>query len=220
MWFELNPNFSFIWFTNQNCDRFMSKHYSGSVNHAYQTLKPGAYKADLWRLCILYRYGGIYIDAYATPHVSIHNMLSNCYNTNGKTFISVLDCPSAGGGIHNGVIISEKRHPFLKQAINDIVDNVNTCFYGKTCLDITGPIALSKSIKKVVGYHRHIQGWNKHREMSYYLYRLEWGVYQNVYKGNVKILSKYFSLLYYLYRKWGRNDGYYVMWKNRDVYRK
>jgi mannosyltransferase OCH1-like enzyme len=30
--------------------------------YAFDKLKPGAYKADLWRYCILYKKGGIYLD--------------------------------------------------------------------------------------------------------------------------------------------------------------
>ena len=32
------------------------------VYDAYTRIKPGAFKSDLWRYCVLYVYGGFYID--------------------------------------------------------------------------------------------------------------------------------------------------------------
>ena len=215
-WILYNPDFTHVCYTNRDMDKFIGKYYSGPVNDAYKKVRPGAYKADLWRLCILNKFGGIYIDAFATPYKSIISMLDKCMS--GKTFISVLDCNDAGGGIHNGVIISVPNHPFLIQAINDIVYNIENNYYGESSLAVTGPLALSKSIKKVSNITKHTYGWNnKNGNYPYYLYKLFWGPYQNVYKGGIKILSKYFSFLVYLYRKMNKKS-YTYMWENRKIY--
>lgn len=216
-WLELNPYYTMVWYTNKNCDEFMNKYYQGSVYDTYKILKPGAYKADLWRLCILYKFGGIYIDAYTEPFVSIQEMLRGCYNKYGKQFISVLDSKQSGGGIHNGFIVSERKHPFLKQAIDDIIQNVKNRYYGNSSLSITGPIALSKSIYTLAKKHHKI-GWNHCGELSYYLYEFEWGPYQNIYKNGLKIFCKYFSFLFFLYHKNYSKGGYADMWKNHDIY--
>ncbi len=218
-WQQLNPSFSIIWFNNKNCDNFIRKMYDKNVFNTYVKLKPGAYKADLWRLCVLYRYGGVYVDAFATPYISIQKMIKNCINKGGKKFISVLDSKSSGGGIHNGFMITEPRHPFIKQAIKDIIKNVKENYYGENPLDVTGPLALSKSIIKLCG-KKHVVGWNRYKNLSYYLYRFEYGPYQNIFKGSTKILSKYFSFAWYLYRKLYRTDGYHKMWHNKDIYNK
>lgn len=218
-WIDMNPDYTFVWYTNKQCDSFMQTYYPGLINDAYNKLKPGAYKADLWRLCMLYRYGGMYVDAYATPKLSIDKMLAGCYNTDGYQFISVLDSSFSGSGIHNGVIVSEKGHPFLKQAIDDIVENVKSEYYGNSPLDITGPIALSRSINKVLKTRgKSKPGHNYHGILSYYLYSLSYGPNQNVYKNNQVILSKYFSFMYYLYRKIFLPGNYTKLWKTRNVY--
>ena len=41
---------------------FIKSHFSKRVLYAYDKLIPGAFKADLWRYCIIYINGGIYID--------------------------------------------------------------------------------------------------------------------------------------------------------------
>ena len=75
-WAELNPEFSIVWYTNGDCDRFMER-MGERVLKAYRKIKPGAFKADLWRACVLYRYGGVYVDSYCTPFVGVEEMLKN-----------------------------------------------------------------------------------------------------------------------------------------------
>lgn len=213
-WVDLNPEYSIIWFSNQECDEFMKKYFKGVINDAYLRLKPGAYKADLWRLCILYKFGGFYIDAFVKPYMSLKEMVRNC-NTN---FISVLDSKLSGSGIHNGFIASVKKHVFLKQGIKDIVNHVKHNYYGSCPLSVTGPIALSKSIKTVLkNKNEHIIGLNKYGSLSYYLFSLSYGL-QNVYKNETKVMTKYFSFIYYLYRKWWLTSGYTKMWKRKMIY--
>ena len=214
-WVTLNPHYSIVWYDNDHMDKFMARHYPGKVNSAYIKLKPGAFKADLWRLCVLYRYGGIYVDAYATPYISMNKLLERKYR-----FMTVLDAKQSGYGIHNGFIISESRHPFLKQAINDIVKNVENNYYGDNPLDVTGPKSLSRSINKVLNNPAdkiHKVGRNEYGDLSFYLYEFRWGPRQYIYDGNTKILSKYYSFLIYLYRKL-ISSGYTQLWKARDIY--
>lgn len=219
-WIYLNPSYSVVWYNNTHCDRFIEKYYNGSVLEAYNKLIPGAFKADLWRLCVLYRYGGVYVDAFACPYESVNSLLEN-YRKSAKVFISILDAKQSGYGIHNGFIIAEKSHPFLKQAIFDIVDNVKKNYYGNTPLDVTGPIALAKSIQKVVKSKSHIfrAGWNSYGNLGFLLLKLNYGPNQNVYNYDTKVLSKYYSFPYYLYRKTFNKNRYTVLWKNKNIYK-
>ena len=59
---KVNPEFNIQIF---DCDQrrdFIKNNFHEDILIAYDTLKPGAYKADLWRLCVLYVNGGIYAD--------------------------------------------------------------------------------------------------------------------------------------------------------------
>jgi len=214
-WRDLNPIYSIFWFTNSECDSFLKIYCPERVYDAYRTLVPGAYKADLWRLCILYLYGGVYIDAYATPHVSLDDMFRGCISEE-SSFVSILDSTSFQA-VHNGFIACSRHHPFIRKTIENIVQNVESRFYGSSSLDITGPVALSKSILSLTKKSRHKIGWNHNNTFSYYLYRHEYGINQNIYKNKLKILSKYFSLLFYLYHKCYKK-GYSKLWKERKVY--
>jgi hypothetical protein len=49
-------------YTDEESASFLSKHFPSEVRDAYDTLLPGAYKADLFRYCVLLIHGGLYAD--------------------------------------------------------------------------------------------------------------------------------------------------------------
>ena len=61
-WRQHSPGFRYYFFTDAMCDAFMKTHFSGLVYDAYLKLPMAVMKADLWRYCIVYKYGGIYAD--------------------------------------------------------------------------------------------------------------------------------------------------------------
>jgi len=50
-------------FHDAECRDFIAQEYPPDVLMAYDRLIPTAFKADLWRYCVLYKYGGVYLDA-------------------------------------------------------------------------------------------------------------------------------------------------------------
>ena len=57
-----NPEFKHHLYDDSMCRKYIKQNYSKDVLDAFDKLVPGAYKADLWRYCILYKEGGIYLD--------------------------------------------------------------------------------------------------------------------------------------------------------------
>jgi hypothetical protein len=49
-------------FHDEDCRSFIEREYPPDVLMAYDRLIPTAFKADLWRYCVLYKYGGAYLD--------------------------------------------------------------------------------------------------------------------------------------------------------------
>ncbi len=49
-------------FNDADCREFIAREYPPDVLMAYDLLIPTAFKADLWRYCVLYKYGGVYLD--------------------------------------------------------------------------------------------------------------------------------------------------------------
>jgi len=134
-----NPRFNYYLFSDIDCRLFISKNFDPAVLNAYDQLIPGAYKADLWRLCVLYKNGGIYID-----------IKLNCIN--GFKLIEltekehyVLDrLPPLS--IYNAFMVCKAGNPFLWKAICRIVLNVQNKYYGSSPLSPTGPKLLGDII--------------------------------------------------------------------------
>lgn len=59
---EFNPDFDYYFFNDIDCRAFIFKNYNDEILNAYDTLYPAAYKADLFRYLLIYKYGGIYLD--------------------------------------------------------------------------------------------------------------------------------------------------------------
>jgi mannosyltransferase OCH1-like enzyme len=214
-WIDLNPMCKDVWYTPVQCKSFL-KEFDIRVYNAYNKLKPIAFKSDLWRLCILYKYGGIYADCYTTPYKTIKVMLERFSGNN--TFISVLDGDKKG--IHNGFIIVTKQHPFLLRCIENIVENVEAKNYTDHVLGVTGPLCLAKSIRDVLNTNRKFKvGWNMYGDLSFYLFEFEWGPFQYIKKEGYVIMSKKYSLLHYFYSKIIKMSlTYNSMWKRKDIY--
>ena len=213
-WLQLNPRIKMHWFNDRDCQRFMLTQ-GERVFNAYTVLRPGAYKADLFRLCILHQHGGVYIDAEALPYVSLREMMRG---TKSK-FISVLD--SGSNGIHNGLIMSPRGHPFLKAGIERILRIVETRSYEDGTLSITGPVCLARAINECMGREsntKFVAGLNRHLGQDLYLFVHRFGPSQYIYKGKKRILAKKHCLLSYI-RNLKKKSNYINMYRDRQVYR-
>ena len=134
---QQNPRFNHYLFDDNDCREFIKDNFEPDVLNAYDILIPGAYKADLWRLCVLYIHGGIYID-----------IKLNCINgfklielTERNHYVKDRVPPLS---IYNALMACQTGSPFLKKAIYRTVLNINKRYYGNTPLDPTGPVLLGK----------------------------------------------------------------------------
>jgi mannosyltransferase OCH1-like enzyme len=53
-WIKNNPDYSYFLFDDVDCEDFIKKNFDERVYDAYCRIIPGAFKADLWRYCVLY----------------------------------------------------------------------------------------------------------------------------------------------------------------------
>jgi len=133
-----NPEFKINIYDNKDCRIMIEKYFSASVLEAFDRLIPNAFKADLWRLCVCYLFGGIYMDI----KFGCINDFKMINLTNKENF--VLERKSYkwymnSFGIWNGLIITKPRNNFLIKCINKIVINVENNNPGFSDLYPTGP---------------------------------------------------------------------------------
>ena len=128
-----NPKFQHHLYDDNDCREFIKTHFKPDVLYAYDTLIPGAYKADLFRLCILFIKGGFYMDIKLAC-INGFRLIELVENDH-----FVLDRPSHCNGIHNTFMVSKAGNIFLYKCIRQIVKNVKYKYYGIDPLSPTGP---------------------------------------------------------------------------------
>jgi mannosyltransferase OCH1-like enzyme len=136
-----NPEFTFHLYSDEDCLAFIQQHFTPDVADAFNALRPGAYKADLWRLCILYIRGGYYMDIKLSPL----NQFKLIELSEGEHF--VLDRPKSSLHIYNAFMVCKANNPFLFKCIRQIVYHVKINYYGCSILSPTGPEMLGQIAK-------------------------------------------------------------------------
>ena len=144
---RLNPGYTLYYFDNDDVDLFM-KDFSQHVYDCYEKLVPGAFKADLFRVCFLYRYGGCYSDIGHVPLVGFDEICENAdivlVSDQNITQLPFMDYKNTFSGIHNALMCSVPAHPFFEKVIEKTISNITNEYYGESPLDITGPIMIGK----------------------------------------------------------------------------
>ena len=130
-------------FNDDECRAFIAREYPSDVLDAYDNLIPTAFKADLWRYCVLYMYGGVYLDIKLRfcggggggdggdgGDVSLRSIVERWTSRGdggdgGGLFVLERDAVGLWSpgrfGIHNAFIITKPKNPILLECIFRIV---------------------------------------------------------------------------------------------------
>ena len=176
-WKEKNPNYAYFFFDDDDCKKFIKKHFEINVYNAYCRIIPGAFKADLWRYCILYIYGGVYVDIDTICIGKIDDFLND--NVEFITPVDLNNCPTIGThNLFNCFIASIPKHPILLDCINRIVYNVENNIIPFSNLDFTGPGILGKSTNNFLKNNENTSFIGKegfHNNSTIYLLNFDYG---------------------------------------------
>ena len=140
---NLQSQYIQVYFSAHDREQFITQYFPQYLSH-YVDLLPGAYKADLFRLLALYRYGGIYMDTgmRLLPDIIIDR---DIVLHDHDELILLVDAGDLSA-LANGFLATYPRHPFIAYAIRWIIDNIEHKRYGCNNLDITGPKALGRAL--------------------------------------------------------------------------
>jgi len=141
-WKLHNSNYEYILYDDNDCEKFIKSFFDSNVINAYYKLRYPALRADLWRCCILYKFGGVYADLDTLCLGSIDNFITD------KTQIMVPKDLGGGYYIFNTFIAIIPNHPIMDYCIKKIVNNVENKIYYSDNRDVAGPGVLGKSINK------------------------------------------------------------------------
>ena len=159
-------------YNDQDAQTFLSDHFPPEIKEAYDTLIPGAFKADLFRYCVLLINGGVYADMDIMLESNLDAIVLNDIG-----FMIPVDIPGKDVEkrmcLWNGLIASAPGHPFLARVLELIVNNIRNRFTRVDIVNLycpspelyiphkwdllftTGPCILGTAINHVL--RRHLQ---------------------------------------------------------------
>jgi hypothetical protein len=211
-----NPEFEYILFNDAESREFIKTHFDRSVVKAYDSLKPGAFKSDLWRYCVLFINGGVYLDIkYA---VNGDFRLIDLFNTEKYPLPMVVETSPLY--VYTGLLVTPPRNPLYDICIRRIVENVENQFYGNSPMAPTGPelfgeIICDEDKKRAVLFYYDDYFLKKGEEENRAKYRKRGFIKDTRTDENV--------LCHYLdYRieqhKYSNTEYWMNLWANKDIY--
>ena len=140
---KLNKHFNYYFSDDKKCDDFIMKFFS-EIKDVYNRLPLKVMKADLWRYCIIYKYGGIYADIDTILKVN-PILLTNHHN---KELVVV---PENNVHFCQWVFAAPPKSPILKTIIDLSVERIRNMkvIEGEHVIHyLTGPGVFTDGIKK------------------------------------------------------------------------
>lgn len=158
-----NPEFEHRLYDDEECRVFIKDNFDSDVLSAYDSLIPGAYKADLFRYCVLYIDGGIYMDIkfkcknnfklkklmdkehFVLDSYTLDTSLKGIENIEKSNYYNK-SWQDGKIGIYNAFICVKPKNRIIKKCIHKVVENVKNKYYGYSSLYPTGPGMMSQIV--------------------------------------------------------------------------
>ena len=189
------------YFDDERCKSFIRKHFDIEVFNAWDKLIPGAYKADLFRYCVLYKNGGIYSDLSHNLRVPMRKIV----NHYSDRLVLVKDIPiNEIPGIQISFMAASKGQNIFKMAIKAVIENCQKEYFGSNPLCPTGPALFHKILTTEQSSDVRIELYQK---TDYSLNFIE--------SGKVAIITKRKT-----HQENLNNQPHYgELWKTRNIYK-
>ncbi len=139
---KLYPNEEYHLYSGEELEKIIQDNFHSDVFTAYKKLKPYSYKADLARYCILYLYGGLYIDL----NLYFINTIPDLDKLEFFAFRDIIKTSKRSWSVANSIIFARKESKIMKKCIDIVVDNCKKEYYGISPLDVSACIVLGKAI--------------------------------------------------------------------------
>jgi mannosyltransferase OCH1-like enzyme len=143
-----NPLFTIELYNDERARKFISDFVPDAL-FAYDNLIPMSYKSDVFRFCILYVYGGIYLDVKIKILAPLIDYINKDYFVDDE-YPNVL----------TGFMSSNKNNVLFKNCIDTITNNIINKNYGNNPWAVTGPGILGynyyRDFKKRIDNFSHV----------------------------------------------------------------
>lgn len=157
-WKKLNPDFEIELFDDSLCRDFLKKEFSQIHLNLFDFIRDGPIKADFWRVCIIYKRGGYYVDAdiqpirplseYIDEKDKFVSCISNNFQYNRKEWV-----------LNPHFIVTYKGNSILKDCIdsylNYYINKVPYSYWGwSICKLLILPFPIKKKKSQIIIYKK------------------------------------------------------------------
>ena len=193
-----DPDMQIHLYDDFECRQFIETHFDKEVLYAYDVLIPCSYKSDLWRFCVLYILGGIYIDIKYKQMCGFRLIAL----TDKEYFVRDANPTN----VYTALMVTFPNNKIMLQCIQQIVQHAKQKFYGTCPLEPTGPKLLGKYFtpkekEDMVMYHAYQEKINK-----YYI------VCQD------RIILQFYDKYREEQQKYQKNKRYIDLWNEKSIY--
>jgi len=214
-----NPEHTLYYFDDDEVDAFM-KNFSAEAYYCYNKLKPSTFKADLFRICFLYKHGGCYADIGQTMNVPFDDICKDYQVVLVKDFELEKLWNGIGTGVRTGIynafMCTVKNNLFFKLCIERCCENIKNEYYGNGPFDITGPTFMGKVFEDYMGTPIEKGGYYINRNER--IRMLVWMNYISDEKGNPLVYSKFDNYHNVMFTS-RKTKKYFQLYRERDVYK-
>ena len=228
---DRNPEYTQVYFDDDDCREFIREYYLEFLPY-YDVLIPTAFKADLWRLLVLYKYGGIYNDIGHIYEKPVNALVDETDElVFALDFIKPPEMERVVGyskpdvfALHNAFFACYPKHELIMAIIEHVVSNIRKRVYGTNPLEITGPIAWGRGLAQAIDLRSKISqgeyklGGHRVKFVNYYGYEFK-DPRNNIAEldGTPVIQTKFPGYYDTMYKNTG-NIHYDTLWQMRRVY--
>lgn len=203
-----NPEFEHYLYDDEECRQFIVENFDESVVDAYDRLIPGTFKADLWRYCLLYKKGGVYLDIKFQCENGFK--FADLINLNNNSFFAReylgVQTNISSEVVYTGFMITQPNNELFLKCIRKICENVASKYYGTQHTEPTGPFLVGSFFTS-----------QQKSDMEYAYYEKEGIGYISNIKTHRNILSHY-SEYRDEQRNYGKTGYWKDLWNRREIY--
>lgn len=214
-----NKEYDYYFYNFEQGEEFIKNNFEKDVLDVYNTLIPYSYKSDLLRYCLIYVYGGIYLDMNFELRKDLKDVIPP-----SMPFICSTD--SYDGGLRKslttGLLMCIPKHPFIKKSIEITVNNIKNRYYGNSPVDISGPTVLGDAVNELIGKKDKYYTSGIFEYGEYKLKLFDGAILGDIRWEGETIFFKDFNPNN-AYRQYNKstdsNPCYRIAWTNRKVYK-
>jgi hypothetical protein len=146
-----NPEYEIQYFSDADCLAFIRTHFEPDVATAFESLKAGAFRADLFRYCAMYVLGGVYSDSTQQFRVPISTLVDRDYDR----LVLIRDKPRRINdwlgrfAVQICFMAVAPRERLLYALVQAVTEHARNKDYAGSVLAVSGPICFGYALQSL-----------------------------------------------------------------------